>query len=77
MLDGARSISTAGMPIEHQAGGIVGQHLPDLQFCLQQADFALQSVDVFRQGGLPPPSAPLMGEDRVAISVQGLLPVAA
>ncbi|MOA68573.1 hypothetical protein D3C78_1962560 [compost metagenome] len=40
------------MPIEHQAGGVGGQHLPNLQFGLQQADFAFQGVDVFRQGGL-------------------------
>ncbi|MNL68813.1 hypothetical protein D3C87_1935920 [compost metagenome] len=34
LLDGTRSIGTTGMPIEHQAGGIGGEHLPDLQFCL-------------------------------------------
>lgn len=52
LLDGTRSIGTTGMPIEHQAGGIGGEHLPDLQFGLQQAYFALKSINVFRQGAL-------------------------
>jgi hypothetical protein len=30
LLDGARRIGTSGMSIEHEAGGIGCEHLPDL-----------------------------------------------
>jgi hypothetical protein len=34
LLDGTRSIGTTRMSIEHQAGGIGGEHLSDLQLGL-------------------------------------------